>query len=79
MIDIKNYGKKINIKQVEAWDIAYISEKIKEERFNYSDQEIKNYFPDYKVIEGLFKVVESIYGIYIGFKILQKNLLVIFI
>ena len=65
MIDIKNYGKKINIKQVEAWDIAYISEKIKEERFNYSDQEIKNYFPDYKVIEGLFKVVESIYGIYI--------------
>ena len=28
MIDIKNYGKKINIKQVEAWDIAYISEKI---------------------------------------------------
>ena len=65
MIDIKNYGKKINIKQVEAWDIAYISEKIKEEKFNYSDQEIKNYFPDYKVIEGLFKVVESIYGIYI--------------
>ena len=65
MIDIKKYGKKINIKQVEAWDIAYISEKIKEERFNYSDQEIKNYFPDYKVIEGLFKVVESIYGIYI--------------
>ncbi len=65
MIDIEKHGEKINIKQVEAWDIAYISEKIKEERFNYSDQEIKNYFPDYKVIEGLFKVVESIYGIYI--------------
>ena len=45
--------------------LSGFSEKIKEEKFNYSDQEIKNYFPDYKVIEGLFKVVESIYGIHI--------------
>ncbi len=65
MDDLKNYGQKINISNIEAWDIAYLSEKIKEDRFNYSEQEIKNYLPDYKVIEGLFKVVESIYGIYI--------------
>ena len=65
MKDLESYGHKINIKNIEAWDIAFISEKIKEKRFNYSEQEIKNYFPDYKVIEGLFKVVETIYGIYI--------------
>jgi len=65
MVDLKNYGHKLKIKDIEAWDIAYLSEKIKEERFNYSEQEVKNYFPDHKVIEGLFKVVESIYGIYI--------------
>tara|TARA_B100001175_G_scaffold317570_1_gene335024 strand:- start:5449 stop:7458 length:2010 start_codon:yes stop_codon:yes gene_type:complete len=65
ILDIESYGKKFNIDKIEAWDIAYLSEKIKEDRFNYSDQEIKNYFPDYKVIEGLFKVVEAIYGIYI--------------
>ena len=65
MGDLKNYGHKLNINDIEAWDIAYFSEKIKEERFNFSEQEIKNYFPDYKVIEGLFKVVETIYGIYI--------------
>ncbi|MDB4040070.1 M3 family metallopeptidase [Methylophilaceae bacterium] len=63
MEDLKIFGKKVGIKNIEAWDIAYLSEKIKEDRFNYSEQEIKNYFPDYKVIEGLFKVVESIYGI----------------
>ena len=63
MEDLKIFGKKVGIKNIEAWDIAYLSEKIKENRFNYSEQEIKNYFPDYKVIEGLFKVVESIYGI----------------
>jgi oligopeptidase A len=65
MEDLKSYGFKLKINDIEAWDIAYISEKIKEERFNYSEQEIKKYFPDHKVIEGLFKVVETIYGIYI--------------
>ncbi len=65
MSDIEAYGKKLNIDSIEAWDVSYLSEKLKEERFNYSDQEIKNYFPDSKVIEGLFKVVENIYGIYI--------------
>ena len=66
MADIKKYGLKFNIKNIEAWDIAYFSEKLKETRFNYSDQEIKNYFPASKVIEGLFKVVENIYGIFIN-------------
>ena len=65
MTDLINYGHKLNINDIEAWDIAYLSEKIKEERFNYSEQEIKSYFPDHKVIDGLFKVVENIYGIFI--------------
>ena len=65
MLDIEKYGQKLKINNIEAWDIAYLSEKIKEDRFNYSDQEIKNYFPDYKVIKGLFKVVETIYKIFI--------------
>ena len=65
MDDLIIHGAKQKINDIEAWDIAYLSEKIKEERFNYSEQEVKNYFPDHKVIEGLFKVVESIYGIFI--------------
>ena len=71
MDDLKEFGQKININNIEAWDIAYLSEKIKEKRFNYSEQEIKDYFPDYKVIEGLFKVVEKIYGIYIKKEIVE--------
>ena len=66
MTDLINYGHKLNINDIEAWDVAYLSEKIKEERFNYSEQEIKSYFPDHKVIDGLFKVVENIYGIFIN-------------
>jgi len=65
MADLINYGHKLKINDIQAWDIAYLSEKIKEERFHYSEQEVKSYFPDHKVIEGLFKVVETIYGIFI--------------
>jgi len=65
MLDLEKYGQKLKINNIEAWDIAYLSEKIKEDRFNYSDQEVKNYFPDCKVIKGLFKVVETIYEIFI--------------
>jgi len=71
MVDLKNYGHKLKIKDIEAWDIAYIYEQIKEERFNYSEQEVKSYFPDHKVIDGLFKVVEAIYGIFINEEITE--------
>ena len=71
MADLINYGHKLNINNIEAWDVAYLSERIKEERFNYSEQEIKSYFPDHKVIDGLFKVVENIYGIFINKEIAE--------
>ena len=63
MVDIDLIAKKFNIKNVEAWDIAFFSEKIKEEKFRFSDIEVKNYFPKTKVLDGLFKLVNKIYGI----------------
>ncbi len=63
MVDIDLIAKKFNIKNVEAWDIAFFSEKIKEEKFRFSDIEVKNYFPKPKVLDGLFKLVNKIYGI----------------
>ncbi|MDG2252373.1 MAG: M3 family metallopeptidase [Methylophilaceae bacterium] len=65
MLDLTNEASKNGIIDIEAWDIAYFSEKIKQQRFNFSDQEIKNYFPKHKVLTGLFNIVEKIYSIYI--------------
>jgi oligopeptidase A len=45
------------------WDVAYASEKLKARRYAFSEQEVRQYFPEGKVLEGLFRVVESIYGI----------------
>jgi oligopeptidase A len=46
-----------------AWDIAYYSEKLKQQKYAISDEDLKPYFSDNAVIEGLFKIVESLYRI----------------
>ena len=45
------------------WDLAYASEKLKAIRFAFSEQEIRHYFPEEKVLAGLFRVAERLYGI----------------
>jgi oligopeptidase A len=45
------------------WDLAYASEKLKSQRYAYSEQEVKQYLPEDKVLAGLFRVVQTIYGI----------------
>ncbi|MFN3715564.1 MAG: M3 family metallopeptidase [Thiobacillus sp.] len=50
---------------LEAWDNAYVSEKLRVARYSFSDQEVKQYFPEARVLAGLFKLVETLYGIFI--------------
>ena len=49
--------------EVQAWDAPYYSEKLKQQRFNISDEELKPYFSDNTVIAGLFEIVKKLYGI----------------
>ncbi len=51
------------IPDLAPWDIAYASEKLKAKRFAFSEQEIRRYFPENKVLTGLFRVAETLYGI----------------
>jgi oligopeptidase A len=51
------------LEQPEAWDTAFISEKLRGKRYAFSDQEVKQYFPEPKVLEGMFRVVQALYGI----------------
>ena len=48
---------------LQAWDVAYASEKLRLKRYSFSDQEVKQYFPEDAVIRGLFRVAESLYQI----------------
>src|SRR5215470_2360263 len=46
-----------------AWDVAFASEKLRGKLYAFSEQEVKQYFPEPKVLEGMFRLVESLYGL----------------
>jgi oligopeptidase A len=53
----------LGIEELQAWDVAFASEKLRAERYAFSDQDVKQYFPEPKVLEGMFRLVEILYGI----------------
>jgi oligopeptidase A len=53
----------LGIDKLEAWDLAYASEKLRERRYAFSAQEVKQYFPEPKVINGLFHLVQSLFSV----------------
>ncbi|MEX3241798.1 oligopeptidase A [Serratia quinivorans] len=55
----QHYG----VDELEAWDITYYGEKQKQHLFSISDEQLRPYFPEQRVVEGLFEVVKRIYGI----------------
>jgi oligopeptidase A len=48
---------------LQAWDVAYASEKLRAKRYAFSDQEVKQYFPEDAAIGGLFRVAETLYQV----------------
>ncbi|MDX1915607.1 MAG: M3 family metallopeptidase [Methylophilus sp.] len=63
MQELSDYAKKLGINDMQSWDVAYVSEKLRQEKYAFSDQEVKQYFPEDKVLAGLFKVTETIFGV----------------
>jgi oligopeptidase A len=59
-------SEKLQLDQLEAWDLAYTSEKLRAERYAFSEQEVKQYLPETSVLPGMFKLVENLYGVAIA-------------
>jgi oligopeptidase A len=57
--------KEYQINKLHAWDLAYYSEKLKQSRYAISDEDLRPYFPENKVISGLFEVVQRLFGLQI--------------
>jgi oligopeptidase A len=53
----------LGLPRLEAWDLAYASEKLRSARYAFSDQDVKQYFPEPKVLEGMFRLVETLFGV----------------
>jgi oligopeptidase A len=62
--ELRAFAKqKLTLENLEAWDVPYASEKLRLERYAFSDQEVKQYFPEDIVLQGLFRVAETLYGV----------------
>ena len=64
LAELREFAKtQLGIAELESWDVGYASEHLRQQRYAFSEQEVKQYFPEDKVLPGMFKVVESLYGL----------------
>ncbi|QMV12894.1 oligopeptidase A [Vibrio spartinae] len=61
--ELRGFAKEnCGVDELALWDIAYFSEKQKQHLFQISDEELRPYFPESKVVSGLFEVIHRVFG-----------------
>lgn len=55
--------ERFNMDSLEAWDLTYYAEKLKQDRFNISQQELRPYFPISRVLDGLFETTQRLFNV----------------
>ncbi len=64
LAELREFAKvQLAMDDLQSWDIAYASEKLRQQRYAFSEQDVKQYFPEDVVISGMFNVVHKIYGL----------------
>jgi oligopeptidase A len=62
--ELRSFARtELGLEQLESWDLAYASEKLRARRYAFSDQEVKQYFPEPQVLPGMFDLVQKLYQI----------------
>jgi len=62
--ELQSFAKEhLALDKLEPWDVAFVSERLRESRYAYSDDEIKQYFTEPKVLAGLFEVMGRLFGV----------------
>ncbi|ACR29562.1 M3 family metallopeptidase [Burkholderia glumae] len=53
----------LGLRELAPWDVAYAAEKLRQQRYAFSENEVKQYFPEPAVLKGLFTVTETLFGV----------------
>ena len=56
-------AKELGLAELQPWDMGYASEKLRQARYAFSENEVRQYFPEPRVLDGLFGVIQSLYGV----------------
>ncbi|MDP2143163.1 MAG: M3 family metallopeptidase [Gallionella sp.] len=66
LAELREFARKeLGLAELHSWDVGYASEKLREQRYAFSEQEVKQYFPEDAVLPGMFRLVETLYGLQI--------------
>ena len=64
LAELREFARsELGLDDLQAWDIPFASQKLKEQRYAFSEQEVKQYFTEAKVLEGLFHIVETVFEV----------------
>ena len=63
MAELREFAVSQGLTSLEPWDIGWVSEKLKQARHGFSDEEVRRYFPEHKVLAGLFRVIETLFAV----------------
>ncbi|WP_119287194.1 M3 family metallopeptidase [Azohydromonas sediminis] len=56
-------ARELGIAELQPWDLAYASERLKQARYAFSDQEVRQYLTEPRVLDGLFRIVETVFEV----------------
>ena len=56
-------AQELGITDLQGWDVPFASERLKEARYAFSDEELRQYFTLPKVLEGLFRIIETLFEV----------------
>jgi oligopeptidase A len=64
LAELREFARtELGLNDLQSWDLPFASEKLKEARYAFSDQEVKAYFTETKVLSGLFRIIETLFEV----------------
>ena len=64
LAELREFARtELGLAELKAWDLPYASQRLKEKRYSFSEQEVKQYFTEPKVLEGLFHIIETVFEV----------------
>jgi oligopeptidase A len=65
--ELKQFAREqLQLDELQPWDITYAAEKLRQHRYTLSQEDLKPYFPETRVVSGMFAVVQQLYGLEIN-------------
>jgi len=63
LAELREYAASLGHEDLQPWDVSYFSEKLRQQRYSISQEEVKPYFPENRVIPGMFEVMSRVFGV----------------